>query len=139
LAHYIDPDFPQTLRQAMKTPANSLDWVEIRRKLQHSHLIVVYVADPLAGFIAGIFVGYVQKKRTAIIAASCMVPGFLAGLSVNHVRYWASSVSRIAIYLGESSLPFITAIIAALLCRHLLVTRAAPSLLRGVDDEGEAS
>src|SRR6266446_2242354 len=123
LDHFMQPNSPYLIRQALETPSSSADWPEIQRRLRHSGLITIYGVDPLAGLLVGMLIGLLQKKHTAIIAACCMVPNFWLELSSDHVRNWAGSKSGIAIYAFHKALPFIAAILGAVLCRFLIGRR----------------
>jgi hypothetical protein len=128
LDHFMQPkDFPHVLRQALTAPPSSPDWPEIQQRLRHAGLITVYAADPLAGLVTGILVGFLQRKRAAIIAAGCMVPNFWLEFSADRARNWAASGNGIAIYLFDHSLPFITAMLGAMLCRRLIRSRRETS------------
>jgi hypothetical protein len=123
LDHFLQPGFPHLVRQVLTTPPNSADWPEIQRRLRYSGLLTIYVADPLTALLVGMLVGLLQKRRSAIIAACCMVPNFWLELSSDHIRYWAGSKSGIAIYVFHKALPFIAAILGAVLCRLLIGRR----------------
>lgn len=55
-------DFVAELHKALTVPAQSQESREIMRKLRRAGDITIYVSDPLAGLIVGIFVGLVQRR-----------------------------------------------------------------------------
>jgi len=118
-------DFVAELHKALTVPAQSQESREIMRKLRRAGDITIYVSDPLAGLIVGIFVGLVQRRRTTIMALSCMVPDFLLGLFSDNVKNWARSQSGIIHYMEWSSLPFIAAVAGAGFARWLIL-RGSP-------------
>jgi hypothetical protein len=81
----------------------------------------MYVSDPLAGLIVGLFVGLFQRRHTTIIALSCMVPDFLISLLSDNIKNWARSPSGIIYYMASSSLPFIAAVAGAAFAQWLIL------------------
>jgi hypothetical protein len=114
-------DFVAELHKALTVPARSPESREIMRKLYHAGDITVYISDPLAGLIVGIFVGLFQRRHTMIMALSCMAPNFLLGLFSDNVKNWARSPSGIVHYVAWSSLPFIAAVAGAGFARWLIL------------------
>lgn len=114
-------DFITELHQALTIPPQSQEWPEIMRRLHHAGDISVYISDPLVGLIVGIFVGLFQRRRTRIIALSCMAPNFLLHLFSDNVKNWARSPFGILQYLERSSLPFIAAIAGVTFVQWLIL------------------
>jgi hypothetical protein len=96
LGELLQPkDFVAQLHKALTVPAQSPEWREIMLKVRHAGDITIYVSDPLAGLIVGVFVALVQRRRTTIMALSCMAPNFLLSLFSDNVKNWARSPSGI--------------------------------------------
>jgi hypothetical protein len=116
-------DFDVELHKALTTSPQSREWPEIMRKLHQAADITVYISDPLAGLVVGIFVGFFQRRCTALVALSCMVPNFLLSLFSDNVKNWAGSPPGLLLYLGRNSLPFIAAVAGAAFVQWLFLRR----------------
>ena len=68
-------DFCQALHKALIASPNNQNGLKfLMRMFRHASYLTVYVADPLAGLIIGVFVGLTHKRCAMIIALTCMVP-----------------------------------------------------------------
>ena len=120
LQHYLTPDFNQLIVRMFTTPVNSNDWSEVSRQWHHANLVSLFVRAPLAGLLVGIFVGALQRHQVALVAACAQVPDFLGLLWSDRIRIGDHSVS-LASFLAQHSLPFIAAIVAAMVCHRILM------------------
>jgi len=116
-------DFAAALHAAATTRRNSPAAPEIMGKLRRAGEITVYVADPIAGLIVGIFVGLVQKKHPVPVALIGMVPHGLLELVSDDIKSWSRSVFGVARYAADSSLPFFAAFVGVVLARYLITRR----------------
>ncbi len=119
----IQPDAARWIARAFTVPANSPEWNQIGPHVLREAAIAAYLVAPLAGLAVGLFVGLFQKIRPTIIAASCLVPGFLYELRSDHARLWMHSGQGVLRYGATQSLPFIAAILAAAICNRLIRNR----------------
>jgi hypothetical protein len=112
-------DFAPTLRAALATGANTPVAPEVMQRLRRAAHITVYVANPAAGLVVGLFVGLLQKRRAIALALIALIPNFLIDLTPVHIGNWPQSAVGAAHFLIGSSLPFVTAILGVMLTRHL--------------------
>ena len=108
----------------MTVPANSPEWPEIMRRLHNAGDITVFISEPLAGLIVGVFVALAQRRHALVISLVCIVPESLSDFLSDNVKNWATSPSGIIHYLELSSLPFIAAIAGAMLTQWLTKRRS---------------
>ena len=121
LDHLMKPrDFAPALHKALMTEPRSAVAPEVMTVLQKAGRITVYIVDPTAGLVIGIFVGLVQKKHPITLALICWLPRCLLDLVSDSARQWATSLSGVVRYLFDSSLPFITAFVGVVLAQYLL-------------------
>jgi hypothetical protein len=119
----FDPNAGYWVAKAFDTAPNKPEWDEISRQLARSGRISLYVVGPLAGVAVGIFVGLLQKSRVPIVTACCLVPDFLYGLLTDHAKVRAHSTVGVLRYAFHNSLPFATALAAAVLCHRFIRAR----------------
>ena len=112
-------DFAPALRRALATGANIPVPPEVMQRIRRAADITVYVVDPLAGLVVGLFVGLLQKKHAITVALIALIPNFLIDLTPAHIDNWPRSASGAARYLIDCSLPFVIAIVGVVLTRYL--------------------
>ena len=110
---WLTPDAGQVITKIFTTPPNDTQWNALSRQWSHINSIALYVVAPLAGFAAGAFVGFFQKKHVIAVAALCLGPNFVELLWADHSRSWASSAPAFVRFVFVRSLPFFAAILAA--------------------------
>jgi hypothetical protein len=116
----VEPrDFKPALRIALATGANCPVPAEAMQRIRRAAHLSVYVADPVAGLVAGLFVGLLQKKRAIIVALIALMPNFLTDLTPVHVGNWSHLHPGAARFLIDRSLPFMAAIVGVVLARYL--------------------
>jgi hypothetical protein len=124
LSYLMQPkDFVPELHKAMTMPANSPEWPEVMRRLRHAGDITVFISEPLAGLIVGVFVALAQRRHAVVVSLACIVPESLSDFLSDNIKNWARSPSGIIHYLELSSLPFIAAIAGAMLTQSLIKRR----------------
>jgi hypothetical protein len=119
LQHLLTPDFNLLIVRLFRTPLNSNDWPDVWRQWHHVNMVSVFICAPLAAIAAGVFVGLLQRRHVAFVAACTQVLNLLVQLSSQRVSLGAHSVS-LASFFGQNSLPFFAAMIAAVLCHRLI-------------------
>jgi hypothetical protein len=126
LEYLLQPHSSQLIARVFTTPPNSPDWFEIWSAFRRSAAISTYIVAPLAGLGVGLFVGSLQRKRPAIVAASCLLPEFFQGLLSDHAKVWMGSAFGVLRFTFQHSLPFVAAVVAAMLCQRLIRNRVRP-------------
>lgn len=117
------PNSPQLIYRAMTTSPGSPEWRGTLLQMRHDAQIGTYLLDPLVAGVVGASAGFLQKRRAALLAASCLLPSFLYEFVSDHARLWAHSALGLLRYSVDSSLPFATAILAATVCHRLVSAR----------------
>jgi hypothetical protein len=123
LKHFLTPGFGQLLIRMYTTPPDSSQWAEIWRQWHHVNLISVFVLAPLDGFAGGIFVGLLQRRHAALVAAGTQIPIMFLVLWFDRHGPWIHSFSGIASAVGQHLLPVIAAMLSALVFRRVLKSR----------------
>jgi hypothetical protein len=124
--YFLQPHFNQLIARVFTTPQNNPDWDEIWSALRRSAAISIYIIEPIAGLAVGLFVGSLQRKRPAIVAASCLLPEFFQGLLSDKAKVWTGSAFGVLRFTFQHSLPFVAAVVAAMLCQRLIRNRVRP-------------
>ena len=93
------------------------------KQLSHSADITVYVVDPLAAIIVGLFVGLLQRRNAVILAGCCLIPDFIISQFDDTRKLWEYSLKGISIYAFHHALPFAGAMVTAAACQYLISLR----------------
>ena len=128
LQRFLTPDFNQLIIRMFSTPLNSNDWPEIARQWHHANMISLFVREPLAGLAVGIFVGLLQRNYVAFVAACIQVPELIGLMWSDNARLRDHSVS-LGSFFAQHSLPFIAAMLAAVICHRLLKSKGIPGVV----------
>jgi hypothetical protein len=120
LVHLLAPNSTQLIARVFTTPSSSMDWTELAHQWHRFNLISLFIVAPLSGIAVGLFVGSLQTHHVAIIAAICQLPEFLVLFWDDRAKSWAGSLSGWASFLVVRSLPFLAAVLTALVCRKLI-------------------
>lgn len=91
LRHFVTPDFNHVVALMSSTPPDSQQWTEIWQEWHHINLISVFVLSPVAAFAGGAFVGLLQKRYAALVAASTQIPELLFQLWSDRAKSWVYS------------------------------------------------
>jgi hypothetical protein len=124
LEYFLQPGSPMLVQRVMTTQADSAEWRDIGPAIRSSTTIATLVIAPLVGVAVGAFVGLLQRRHTLLLATFCLLPEFMERLLGDHAKHWATSAIGVARFVAYNSLPFLTGIGAAALCRKLVRRRA---------------
>jgi hypothetical protein len=112
------------------TPPDSQQWGEIWQQWHRINVISVFVLAPVAGFASGAFVGLLQKRYAALVAASTQIPELLFQLWSDRANSWVHSPTGGASAVGQHLLPVVAAMLAVVLCRR--TNTAAEAQVSGI-------
>jgi|SRR5271155_63783 hypothetical protein len=130
LAHFLTPDAGKLIGWMFAALPSNPQWPEVSSRWHHVSVISSYVIPPLTGLAVGLFVGLLQMRSAAVVAACCLLPDFLAQFMLDTPKLWAKSPAGILSYVLVHSLPFVAAALAAGLSRRAVHYRRGRS--RGV-------
>jgi hypothetical protein len=123
MGHFLTPNAGELIVQMSTTPPSSNEWDELWRQWHHVNVISLCVCAPLAGLAAGIFVGLFQKRHAIVVSAISQMPELILLTLSDRAKPWASTVSGLASFAIQHSLPLIAGILGALLCRRFITSR----------------
>jgi hypothetical protein len=107
----------------MYTPLPPQQSALLYKQLSHSADITVYLVDPLAAIVVGLFVGLLQRANAVFLAGCCLIPDFLFQWFGDTRKVWAHSLKGISLYSFHRVLPFAVAMIMAAVVKYFISLR----------------
>ncbi len=121
LSFLIVPDLSAVLRNVLLANGH------MDERARHATELLRYVASPLSGIVVGVFVGYFQRQRPALVAAICWIPLIAETvLASDLVRWLLIHAARTVISRIKFSdvLAVAASILAATIIAHLIKKQA---------------
>jgi hypothetical protein len=126
LSTAFTPDAGKLVVWMLHQRPNDPNWLEVYPRWHRWMLISAYVVPPLTGAVVGLFVGLLQKKAAALVAAACFLPELVL-MSIGSTWVWAGSLSGTLRYWAIRSIPFVTAAAVAAIVQRLVRRRREDS------------
>jgi hypothetical protein len=122
LERLFTPNLPVLIRE-IYTPHSPEQSAVLSKQLSHWVYAGVYLVNPLAAIVVGLFVGFLQRSNTVFLAGCCLIPDLLLQLLGDPRKVWAHSLKGVFVFSFDHVLPFALAMITAAGCQYLISLR----------------